>query len=584
MLTELLIRDFAIIDQLELRFGHGLNSLTGETGAGKSIVIDALGAALGERIGADVVRTGSTRATVDATFFLSPEAAGNIAAQLTDAGIEAEDDLLILTREINASGRSTARINGRQVTVGALQMIGQRLVDIHGQSEHLSLLRADEQLSILDRFAGAVDLRLQFAELAREVRRLRNRIRDLETGSRERAQRADLLRFQLNEISSAGLQRGEEESLVNERRLLESTGKVLDDASSALLVLSGVEEDDELPVIPALRRISQTLEEIVQIDSTAQPLLDTVNEQRFILEDCASDLRAYRDSIEPDPARLEIVADRLDLLQGLKRKYGATIEDVIAYGESVEADLSGFAGGDDDREVLLERLAERERDAASIAEKLSEKRRSAATRLAAGVAEAIHELRMGRATIEIDVRSSRAENGLMLPNGDTVSFDESGIDRVEFLLSANSGESPKPLGKVASGGETARIMLAIKSILAATDTTPTLVFDEVDTGVGGRSGQVVGEKLWSLTEGHQVIVITHLPQIAAFADRHFRIAKNDRGDRTGSDVVEIEGWPRVEEVAAMLGGPDPSSAMIDSAKELIDAAASWKRLRAVPAD
>jgi DNA repair protein RecN (Recombination protein N) len=414
------------------------------------------------------------------------------------------------------------------------------------------------------------------------LRRIRTRIDDIESGSRDRAQRADLLRFQADEIANAELVSGEEEALINERRLLESTGRVLADANDALTLLSGSDIEGEAPALLTLRRAMLMVQELAAIDTSVAPLAERLGEQLFLLEDGAAELRAYRDSVEPDPERLEQVSDRLDLLQHLKRKYGATIEDVIAFGDAALAELETLTGNESSVESLRERLSAVEMEAGERALELSRARHLAATRLGEGVAEAIHELRMGRATIAVDIQQTELANGLPLPGGVRLAFDDSGVDHVEFLLAANPGEAPKPLGKVASGGETARIMLAIKSILAKTDTTPTLVFDEIDTGVGGRSGQVVGEKLWSLTEGHQVIVITHLPQIAAFADRHFRIAKRELRDRTLTEVIEIEGWPRVEEVAAMLGGSAPTSAMIESAHELIESAGDWKRDRMAP--
>jgi DNA repair protein RecN (Recombination protein N) len=581
MLAELLIRDFAIIEELALQFGAGLNSLTGETGAGKSIIIDALGATLGERIGSDAVRSGARRAIIDATFHLPDHLERELAEDLGEIGIEIEDATLILTREIGANGRGVARVNGRQVSVSMLQQFGRRLVDIHGQSDHLSLLRPDEQLLILDRYAGSLDLRHEFATSVREVRRLRHRIEEIETGSRDRAQRADLLRFQAEEIAAAELDPGEEEALVNERRRLESTGRVLGVANDALTLLSGTDLDEEAPAITTLRRAVLLIEELADVDSSVASLAERLSEQLFLLEDGAAELRAYRDSVEPDPERLEIVSDRLDLLQALKRKYGATIDDVIAFGEAAQSELEALTGEDSDVDTLRDRLSLVESRAGDLASRLSHARKQAASHLAGGVAEAIQELRMGRATIHVDIRQQEQAVGLPSASGTRFAFDESGIDRVEFLLSANPGEVAKPLGRVASGGETARIMLAIKSILAESDTTPTLVFDEIDTGVGGRSGQVVGEKLWSLTEGHQVIVITHLPQIAAFADRHFRIAKREHDERTVTEVIEIEGWPRVEEVAAMLGGIAPTLAMIESANELIESAGNWKKSRSL---
>lgn len=578
MLVELQIRDFAIIDRLSLRPGAGLNALTGETGAGKSIVIDALGAVLGDRTAADVVRTGAKRASVDATFDLTElPNRSEIEALLDEIGIEPEDDELILTREIAASGRSGARINGRAVTVSNLQRIGHLLVDIHGQSEHLSLLRADQQLLMLDRYAGTLGQRAEFAGLVAKIRELREQIAGIERGERDRAQRIDLLSFQADEIAAAALVPGEDDALASERRVLESTERLVTESAEALAIMLGGEIEGEQPIIPSVRRVHQLAQDLAQIDSALAETAQRLEEQVYLLEDIAAEFRNYREAIDPDPSRLEAVIDRLDLIQALKRKYGATIEEINAFGEEAQRELEALTGGAGGIESLRRRLDELERDAALIASSLSAARTIAAERMSGEIEQAIHDLRMGRASVVVQVTQHDSPDGLPQPDGSLLAFDSTGIDRVEFMLAANLGEALRPLARVASGGETARLMLAIKSILAGADATPTLVFDEVDTGVGGRSGQVVGEKLWSLTSGHQVIVITHLAQIAAFGDAHFRIAKHDREGVTLTDVHEITGDERVAEVAEMLAGEPPTPATLKSATEMLDVASRWKR-------
>jgi DNA repair protein RecN (Recombination protein N) len=578
MLVELQIRDFAIIDRLSLRLGPGLNALTGETGAGKSIIIDALGAVLGDRTAADVVRTGAKRASVDATFELDRLSNRvEIESTLDELGIEPEEGTLILSREISASGRSGARINGRAVTAAILQRVGHLLVDIHGQSEHLSLLRSDQQLMMLDRYAGTLGQRAEFAGLVGRIRDLREQIAGIERGERDRAQRIDLLSFQANEIASAALSPGEDASLASERRVLESTERLVTESAEAIALLLGADVEGEQPAIASVRRVHQLAIDLAQIDPALSDVATRLGEQLYLLEDIAAEFRDYRDAIDPDPNRLEIVEDRLDLIQGLKRKYGSTVEEIIAFGENAQRELESLTGGAGGIEALRTRLDALETKAAGLAKKLSARRTVAAERMSSEIEQAIHDLRMGRASVVVQVSQHETPDGLPLRDGTRVSFDATGIDKVEFMLAANLGEVLRPLARVASGGETARLMLAIKSILATADATPTLVFDEVDTGVGGRSGQVVGEKLWSLTDDHQVIVITHLAQIAAFGDAHFRIAKHDRDGVTLTDVQEITGDVRIAEVAEMLAGEPPTPATIKSATEMLDVASEWKR-------
>ena len=582
MLIELAIRDFAIIDELRIEFQPGFNVLTGETGAGKSILIDAVGAVLGDRIGVDVVRTGARTAWIEATFDIrATRDDPRLSAVLDEFGIGADEDELVLGREVHAGGRTVARVNGRTATVGLLGRIGSLLVDVHGQSDHLSLLRAPEQLDLLDRYANVLPEREELGRLVEELRSVRNRIAEIAGGERERARQVDLLRFQVAEIAAADLQPGEEEALQAERSVLLNAERLAIQAATAHTLIAGADDlgDGALPALTALRQAAGTLVDVAAIDESMQPLADRLNEIVFLLEDVATESRVYRDRIEADPERLATVEERLDLLRGLKRKYGSTIEDVIHFGESASAELAGLTGEGVDLEALAERERRVSAEIGQRAERLSLARRTAADALAAEVEASMAELNMGRAVFRIDIRQQETESGVPAKlngaDGRRYAVDATGIDRVEFLIAPNAGEALKPLGRIASGGETARLMLALKSILSNADSTPTLIFDEVDVGVGGRSGQVVGEKLWRLATAHQVLVITHLPQIAAFADRHFRIAKREQNGRVVSRVEPIAEGDRVDELAAMLDGLPVTAASRQGAVEMLRRVQDW---------
>lgn len=585
MLLELAIKDFAIIDELRVAFGPGFNALTGETGAGKSILIDALGAVLGERVGSDVIRTGAKLARVEATFDVAElTEREEFAAALAEYGVEPEDGLLIVSREVAASGRSTARINGRASTASMLSRVGAHLVDIHGQSEHLSLLRPAEHLKILDRYAGLHPARHELAGVVKELRHIRRQIAEIEGNAREREQRVDLLRFQVAEIEAAALRSGEEEELLAERAVLANAERLAADATAAHALIAG--EDDVFdtaapaPALSALRQASTYLTDISAVDEGTRSLAARAEELVYLLEDIAAETRAYRDGIEANPARLETVEERLDVLKALKRKYGATIEDVLAFGVTAARELEELTGGGASVEALREREADLLQDVGRRTSTLSTTRRRAGDELAAAVEVAIAELNMGRARFAVQITQVEDADGAPLVDEQgvkrRVAFDETGADRVELLIASNAGETLKPLGKVASGGETARLMLALKSILSTADATATLVFDEVDVGVGGRSGQVVGEKLWGLSDGHQVLVITHLPQIAAFADDHFRISKGERDGRVVSRVEPISEGERIDELAAMLDGLPVTEASRGNALEMLGRVEVWK--------
>jgi len=582
MLAELSIQNVVIIDRLRLSFTPGLNVLTGETGAGKSIIIDSLGAVLGARMPAEMLRDGADRARIEAVFDLTEHPDTALDVLLAEAGIESEDGTLILARELNRAGRSSARVNGQTVTSGTLTRIGERLVDIHGQSAHLSLLRAATHIDFLDAYAGILSRRAECAALVAKVRDVRAQLGAIERDDRELARRVDLLRFQVEEITNANLREGEDEQLRVERDRLANATSLQAVADNAYRLLREGTPPRGAALLDGLRDLTKHLSELARLDPALREAESQVDEIVYLLDDVASTVRDYRDGIEDDPDRLAQVEERLVLIRDLERKYGRSIDDVIAFGEEATTELSRIEGG----EERAERLRAEEQDLLArigkVAGTLSKARAEASRRLSKEIEARIAHLAMGRTRFTVYLAQEEDPEGVPTSGSDTASrrlaFDAKGIDRVEFLIAPNSGESPKPLAKVASGGETARLMLALKSVLAAADTTPTLVFDEVDVGIGGRSGQVVGETLWGLTGAHQVLCITHLAQVAAFAEGHFRITKREVGGRTLSGVDPVTGDERIEELAAMLDTAhgEPTAAARVSARDLADRAAAWK--------
>ena len=582
MLVELAIRNFAIIEAVQIPFGPGLNVLSGETGAGKSILIDALGAVLGDRVSTDMVRTGASSASIDAIFDLNcvPHRDG-LSRVLEELEIDDSDGQLILSREIHAGGRSSARLNGRPTTVSILAQIGSLLVDIHGQSEHLSLLKPAAQLQLLDRFAQTVPLREAFAGKLEELRATQTALQQSRSGARERMQRVDLLRYQIEEIDRAGLQPGEEEELTAERARLANADRLATDAAAAYSELAG---NDDLDIgggaIPALRQAASTIESIAAIDPTTRALAERVTELLYLVEDLATEVRTYRDSVDADPARLAVVEERLAEIRQLQRKYGASVADILDHARAAGEELERMTGSEVDTEALAAREDALSREVGELAMELSRKRLAVAESLATDVERSIAHLNMGTAEFAVSLDRMEDPRGVPVPAHDGADrrfhVDATGMDRVSFLIAPNPGEGLKPLSKIASGGETARLMLALKSILSEADQTPTLVFDEIDVGVGGRSGQVVGETLWSLTRNHQVVVITHLPQIAAFGDLHFQIAKSERDGRVVSTINALDDSARQEELAAMLDGTPITESSLQSATEMLERAVASK--------
>ena len=568
MLSELSIEDFAIIDALRLRFDPGFTVLTGETGAGKSIIVDALQAALGARLGTEVVRSGAHAAAVEAGFEWPAASTDDaLAAALGEYGIE-DEGCLILRREISSSGRGSARVNGRAVPVSVLSALGNLLVDIHGQSDHLSILRRERQLDVLDRYGELQLLRARVSAAVKEYARLQRGLQDLVAGQRQAEQRLDLLRFQVQEIESAQLRPDEEEELHAERNLLVNAERLTQLSGTAHEALQG----ETGAALAGVSESVSALRELASIDPALRGLSERVEAAQIELEDVAQELRQYRDRVEYDPQRLNAVEDRLDLISRLERKYGETIADVIAFGERARLEMNEVENLEERLTALRTSVTEAEAQAGALAHELSTARRKAAKALTGAMAEALQGLGLKATRFEVEIVQTPAPDGLSLPDaGERYAYSQTGIDGVLFLVSFNPGEPLRPFDKVASGGETSRFLLALRSVLAEADEIATLIFDEVDVGIGGRAGIQVGARLHELARSHQVISITHLPQIAALADQHLTVAKSISGGRTSVSVQSLDSASRVEEIAAMMSGTG-SEAARRNAQELLEAA------------
>lgn len=561
MLRELSIRNLAVIEHVSIAFDSGFHVLTGETGAGKSILIDALSLAIGGRGTADIVRYGCDKAEIEALF--EPPAGHPVWDVLASLGIEADpDEMLVIRRELTAQGKSISRVNGRIVNLSMLREIGECLVNIHGQHEHQSLLKTERHLEWLDDYAGEAlaGRKRKYREVYRQYMDARSRLRELEDVSRQQMQMLDLYKFQLEEIDAARLTPGEDEELQDERRRLAHAERIMQHASEAYELLYGPSG------LEALAKAVSRLEDIHQYDASLGPMLEQLQSAYYQAEDAAFQLRDYRERIEANPERLAEIEDRLDQINGLKRKYGEQIEDILAYRNKIAADIDKM----ENRDEHLQRLREDEQrlyeQAHELALGLSDMRRLAAERLAREIENELRELHMERTTfkVQLDQPQDNAAGAAKLT--------ENGIDEAMFLFSANPGEPPKPLAKIASGGEMSRIMLALKAVFAAIDGVPVLIFDEVDTGVSGRAAQAIAEKLSKLSRRCQVFAITHLPQVACMADHHYGIRKSAEDGRTTTSVKKLEVSERVEELARMLGGVEVTDKTRHHAQEMLDLA------------
>lgn len=548
MLELLHIENIAIIEAADIEFAPGFNALTGETGAGKSIVIDSLSAVLGQRTSRELIRTGAEKAFVSATF-------SGMAPELTEElGIQPEaDGTLLLQREIQTDGKNVCRVNGRPVTVGQLRALGARLLNIHGQHDGQQLLDEEQHIVYLDSFGRVESLAITYAGKYKNFTDIRRQIGALQMDEAEKARRVDTLQYQIEELRRAKLKFGEEEELTARRGMLRNAEKFLDAVAGADYALNG--DDSGGGALSALRQAQDALGGVRHLDDAFGQLYERLGEAYSEVYDIAATVEDKRGELDVSPGELDRVESRMDLLYRLKKKYGATVEDMLDYQARCEAELAQIEDAGDTLVRLEQALSKAEKEARQAAQALSDARKAAADRLTAQILTELQQLDMGKIRFAVDF----AEKPL----------DSDGMDTVRFLMSANVGEELRPIHKIASGGELARIMLAMKNVLSEQDHVGTMVFDEVDTGVSGRAAQKVAEKMARISRRKQVLCVTHLPQLAAMADTHFSVEKGERGGRTYTEVRRLDREQRRRELARLTGGSHVSQTMLDGAEELL---------------
>ena len=548
MLELLHIENIAIIEAADIEFAPGFNALTGETGAGKSIVIDSLSAVLGQRTSRELIRTGADKAFVSAAFSgVAPELAEEL-------GIQPEaDGTLLLQREIQTDGKNVCRVNGRPVTVSQLRALGARLLNIHGQHDGQQLLDEEQHIVYLDSFGKTEKLKEAYTVKYKRFTDIRRQIQSLQMDEAEKARRVDTLKYQIEELRRAKLKPGEEEELTARRGMLRNAEKFLNAVAGADYALNG--DDSGGGALSALRQAQDALSGVRHLDDAFGQLYERLGEAYSEVYDIAATVEDKRGELDVSPGELDRVESRMDLLYRLKKKYGATVEDMLDYQARCEAELAQIEDAGDTLARLEQALSKAEKEARQAAQALSDARKAAADRLTAQILTELQQLDMGKIRFAVDF----AEKPL----------DSDGMDTVRFLMSANVGEELRPIHKIASGGELARIMLAMKNVLSEQDHVGTMVFDEVDTGVSGRAAQKVAEKMARISRRKQVLCVTHLPQLAAMADTHFSVEKGERGGRTYTEVRRLDREQRRQELARLTGGSHVSQTMLDGAEELL---------------
>lgn len=574
MLLELSVRNFALIEEVRLSLQAGLCILTGETGAGKSILLDAVSLILGGRASSDLVRQGKDKAAIEALFAIEPSP--EFLELIGEYGLELEEDNVLIVREISAAGKSVCRINGRMVTVQMLKNFGQYLINMHGQHEHQTLHEVREQLALIDAYGGEelLSLRAKVEAAYFDYRDAKKALRDAKLGEQERIQRLDILRFQLQEIREVGMREGEDERLEEEHQKLSFAEKLFDASNSSYEVLYHGERGGT-STLDSVNRVIRELESVVRYDETLFPALDLIKSSLYQLEEVAHMMRDYRDQIEFNPARLYQIEERLNTMNRLKKKYGDSVADILAFAAKIEEELHALEHHEERLEQLSAVATRKGEKLAKRAVSLSKARRRAAEELSHAVMDELTELMMPKTQFAITFTQIQDADGLLIGSR-KVHVSEWGIDRVEFLFSPNVGEPLRPFAKIASGGELSRTMLAIKTILADVDNVGTLIFDEVDTGISGRAAQAVAEKLALIGARRQVICVTHLPQVASMADAHFLIQKHQDDVQTKTEVNQLSQEERIEEIARMLSGVELTETTRKHASEMLDRASAIK--------
>lgn len=561
MLSLLHIENIALIDQADITFGQGFNVLTGETGAGKSIIIDAIGAVLGERTSRDLIRTGEKAALVTALFQDLPDL-----PWFAETGVSPDENgELLISRKIQGDGKNFCRVGGVPCTVVQLKALGSQLIDIHGQHDGQQLLDETCHLGYLDSFGGLAETLADYRTAYEALDHLRRQIAGLQMDEAEKARRVDTLQFQISELERADLRPGEEEELEERKTILRSADKLMAAVESAYSALFG--DDSRDGAASLLAEAEGELIRVAEVSGELNRLSAAVSELRYAAEDATEGLRDLRDSLEFSPGELDQVENRLDQLHRLKKKYGGTVQEMLDYLDRCREELDRMELADD---TLAKLKKQRKVQLATTREKgetLSRKRQKAAQTLKKRIEEELRQLDMPKVTFQVEFAPKPGKLGL----------DETGMDDVRFLMSANVGETLKPIAKVASGGELSRIMLALKNVLAENDSIMTLIFDEVDTGVSGRAAGKVAEKMSRLSRGCQVLCVTHLPQIAAMSDSHYSVRKAEKEGRTYTSVTELDRAGRREELARLTGGAHVSRAILEGAEELLKEAEEYKQ-------
>lgn len=571
MLQQLSIKNIAIIKNLVIKFNQGLNILTGETGAGKSIIIDCINIAMGNRVTKDVIRTGTDKATVEAVFHLDVNLLNN---ELSKFGLPlSEDGILILYREISNNGRNSCWINNRAVTMSTLRDIGNALIDIHGQHDNQSLFNVASHITLLDLFGGdeISKLKTEYTDKYHLYLKIKHDINTISSDASEIQRQKDFLEFQCSEIASAQLVKGEEEELIRRRNILLNSQKILNTLESSYTALKS-DQGNYMSIIDSLSTINKKILDVSTIERRLTPIYETIETITYQLQDIATEIRSIKDTIDFEDYTIDQLNERLDVISKLKRKYGGSVEDILENLADMEDKLSYFTNQDEMLENLQKKKDTMTIELLNLCEELSLKRHNAAKILESNISETLEELEMKKTKFYIDI-----EFNSNLNSEGEYPFTENGLDNVEFMISTSPGQPLKPLYRIASGGEISRVMLAIKTILAKVDNIPTLIFDEIDMGISGKTAQQVGQKMSQLSRQHQLICVTHLAQIACMADSHYKVSKNINGDDTDISVEMLNYEAAQNEIARILSGSKITPLTLRHAAEIINSAKQMKK-------
>ena len=552
MLSNLYIENIAVIEKTSIDFKKGLNVMTGETGAGKSIVIDSINAVLGNRTSKELIRTGASSAFVSAEFTNLSEKA---IAVIYEAGFELEDGELLIQREISTTGKNKCRINGRPATVSTLKEIGVQLINIHGQHESYELMSPELHISYIDKLAGLESEIEAYQEVYKKYKKLSAELKKATVDESERERKIVLLKYQIDELEDADLRDGEYEELNEQKAVLQNSEKIIEAIMSSRALMNGDEESSG--VLENLQEINSQLSDISEYMSEVEPINSRIESAIYELEDCLSELTGLTDLVDTDGGSLDSIEERLDLIYTLGKKYGSTIKEMLDFLDKAKKELNALVMYDENREALIKECDKAYKEAEKLAKALSEKRRATSSEFADKVCEEMAFLDMPN--VKLVVVQEKCE------------LDSLGFDNIEFLISTNPGEPPKPISKIASGGELSRMMLAVKNVLSDKDDIDTLIFDEVDTGISGSAAQKVGLKLREVSKSRQVLCVTHLAQIAAMGNSHFKISKSVREEKTFTKVEELDHEGRKQELARIIGGTEMTKASLDYAEEMLRA-------------